>query len=199
MYLIHHGRKNQKWGIMNGPPYPLDQTNKEYKQNQANNEKEDDIKYRPNRYRDEHGRLTDEGKKRYAKELKDNARKKKDNQVKDLDALNDPDEWVRKDIENARDVVNASSDIVREMKKIEQMSSIKKRTMGDYSNISDQELRNRINRIQMERQYNDLINPQTTSKGRVIAQNILEYGGAALAMTASGLGIALSVKKLRGS
>lgn len=24
MYLMHHGRKGQKWGVQNGPPYPLD-------------------------------------------------------------------------------------------------------------------------------------------------------------------------------
>lgn len=23
MYLMHHGRKGQKWGVRNGPPYPL--------------------------------------------------------------------------------------------------------------------------------------------------------------------------------
>lgn len=31
MYLCHHGRKGQEWGVTNGPPYPLDMTNKEYK------------------------------------------------------------------------------------------------------------------------------------------------------------------------
>lgn len=31
MWLIHHGRKGQHWGELNGPPYPLDMTNKEYK------------------------------------------------------------------------------------------------------------------------------------------------------------------------
>lgn len=35
MWLIHHGRKGQHWGEMNGPPYPLDMTNKEYKQKQS--------------------------------------------------------------------------------------------------------------------------------------------------------------------
>ena len=32
-YLAHHGRKGQQWGVTNGPPYPLDLTNKEYKKN----------------------------------------------------------------------------------------------------------------------------------------------------------------------
>ena len=31
MYLMHHGREGMHWYIKNGPPYPLDQSNKEYK------------------------------------------------------------------------------------------------------------------------------------------------------------------------
>lgn len=34
--LYHHGRKGQHWGELNGPPYPLDMTNKEYKKNNLN-------------------------------------------------------------------------------------------------------------------------------------------------------------------
>lgn len=30
-YLAHHGRKGQKWGVRNGPPYPLDRQPKEKK------------------------------------------------------------------------------------------------------------------------------------------------------------------------
>lgn len=28
LYLVHHGIKGQKWGVKNGPPYPLDQNDK---------------------------------------------------------------------------------------------------------------------------------------------------------------------------
>lgn len=31
MELYHHGRKGQHWGVTNGPPYPLDMSNKAYK------------------------------------------------------------------------------------------------------------------------------------------------------------------------
>lgn len=30
-FLIHHGRKGQRWGVQNGPPYPLGMSNKKYK------------------------------------------------------------------------------------------------------------------------------------------------------------------------
>ena len=32
-FLMHHGRKGQQWGVTNGPPYPLDTNNKDYKKN----------------------------------------------------------------------------------------------------------------------------------------------------------------------
>lgn len=32
--LMHYGRKGMRWGVMNGPPYPLGQSNAEYKRNQ---------------------------------------------------------------------------------------------------------------------------------------------------------------------
>ena len=33
--LYHHGRKGQKWGVTNGPPYPLSDTNKTYDRKQS--------------------------------------------------------------------------------------------------------------------------------------------------------------------
>lgn len=32
-WLIHHGIKGQKWGIKNGPPYPIDKSAKKYSRN----------------------------------------------------------------------------------------------------------------------------------------------------------------------
>lgn len=42
--ISHHGRKGQKWGVKNGPPYPLDITNKDYKHMQTS-EKGHKLKY----------------------------------------------------------------------------------------------------------------------------------------------------------
>lgn len=30
-YLAHHGRKGQRWGVRNGPPYPLDRQEQSYR------------------------------------------------------------------------------------------------------------------------------------------------------------------------
>ena len=37
-YLSHHGIKGQKWGVMNGPPYPLGASAKSYSQKKAEKE-----------------------------------------------------------------------------------------------------------------------------------------------------------------
>ena len=116
-----------------------------------------------------------------------------------VEDLNDPDRWVRDDIESARNIANSSKDIVNELRNIERVSgSSKKQKIGDYSHLTDQQLRDYINRANLERQYNDIVNPKTTSRGREITQKVLEYGGATLAMTASSLGIVLSIRKLMG-
>lgn len=64
--------------------------------------------------------------------------------------------------------------------------------------MSDADLRSRINRLNMERQYADFMNSETTSKGRERVKSILSIAGQALAVTSSALGIALSIKKLMG-
>lgn len=68
----------------------------------------------------------------------------------------------------------------------------------DLSSMSDQELRNQINRELLERQYNDVFNQKKVSKGREYAKNILETTGTVLGVTSSALGIALAIKELRG-
>lgn len=224
MWLAHHGVEKMKWGIKNGPPYPLNQTRKEYEKKQdrylnddgslnaagkkrvengflkSNREEEKNPKAGrgENRYVDSEGKLTEAGVKRYSRELKDNARKKKDSRVKDVEELRDPDRWVREDIENVRNVVNSSNDIVKNLKQIERTIPGKKKTNADYSSLTDQEMRNYINRINLERQYDEIVNPQTVSKGRQIVKRIFEYAEPTLAVTASGLGIALAIRKLSG-
>jgi len=224
MWLAHHGVEKMKWGIKNGPPYPLNQTRKEYEKKQdrylnddgslnaagkkrvengflkSNREEEKNPKAGrgENRYVDSEGKLTEAGIKRYSRELKDNARKKKDSRVKDVEELRDPDRWVREDIENVRNVVTSSNDIVRNLKQIERAIPEKKRVMDDYSHLTDKEMRDYINRVNLERQYDEVVNPRTTSRGREYVKKFFEYAEPTLAVTASGLGIALAIRKLSG-
>lgn len=103
-------------------------------------------------------------------------------------------------LEQSKKVVDASSELVRQAKNIERDSRpqpVKKKL--DLSGMSDQQLRDRINRANLEKQYNDLFGEKETvtiSKGRKFAQNALEIGGSALVVTSSVLGIAASIKQI---
>lgn len=102
-YLVHHGIKNQKWGIR--------------------------------RYQNEDGTYTEEGKRRRREE-------------------------VHPDYKRAHD-----------KKKVSQMS--------------DQELRDRNNRLQAERQYKDLTKNRTYEKGKKIVKEALWISGTTVALIAS--------------
>ena len=67
----------------------------------------------------------------------------------------------------------------------------------DLSKMSDEELRVKINRMNMEQQYSSLSTNQV-SKGQAYTRSTLEIAGSALAVTSSVLGIALAVKQLKG-
>lgn len=152
------------------------------------------------RYQDENGDLTEEGKKRYARAKAENARKKKENRLSEED-LRDPEEWVREDIGYANDVVRGAREVVNLGKEIEKASRpAKQYKKVDSSSLSDAELRARINRLNMEKQYSDLMQePEKISNGRKIAKDILEYTGAVLGIASASLGIALAVRKLKNN
>ncbi len=63
--------------------------------------------------------------------------------------------------------------------------------------MSDDELRKAINRLNMEKQYNDLLQSADTSKGRRAVDNILAYTGSTLAIAGSALSIYTTVKGLK--
>lgn len=71
----------------------------------------------------------------------------------------------------------------------------------DLSKMSDQELRDRINRYNLERQYNDIfapvVNPEI-SKGKRIAKKTVKTAGELLGITGSALSVALALKELKG-
>ena len=157
------------------------------------------MKWGVRRYQNKDGTLTPAGEKRYNKDVRDNASKKKENRI-DV-SKPDPNRWAREDISRTKKIVDTSSDLVNKVKSLERETRPKpvKKKM-DLSKMSDQELRQRINRELIERQYNDLFGETESpkiSKGREYASNIINAVGSALGVTGSALGIALAIKELR--
>ena len=158
------------------------------------------MKWGVRRYQNKDGSLTPAGQKRYDQDIQTNLSKKKDNRIDT--SKPDPNRWVREDISRKKKVIDASSDLVKEAKNLERNTrpkSTKKRM--DLSSMSDKELRDRINRELLERQYNDIFGKEEIpkiSKGREYTSKLLDTAGTALTITGSALSIALAIKELKG-
>ena len=150
------------------------------------------------RYQNKDGSLTELGKKRMYREQfdmegKDSGEKKK--------YVADVDRWVRDDMTNAKNIANEGSSAANRLKNISDTASRrsleKRKSQMNLDSMSDKELRDRINRELLERQYRDVFTPKNTSKGKEYLDTVLDYAGPILGVTASALGIALSIKGLR--
>lgn len=100
-------------------------------------------------------------------------------------------------LEKTKKVVDSASNLVNQTKNMNRSSTTKVRP--DLSKMTDKDLRDRITRENLERQYTDLFGKEaaSVSRGKRIMDNVLEYGGSVLAFGSSALGIAMAIKELR--
>lgn len=155
------------------------------------------------RYQNEDGTLTEAGRKRYTRDVRENNAKKKDNRIKDLEETGpDPDRWVKEDLQRSQTTIDQSRELIKGVQNIEkQTRSEPKLQKLDLSNMSDKELRDQINRRLLEQQYTKLyaeVSPAQVSRGREALQNTLEIAGSVLAIASSTVGLALAIKQLKG-
>lgn len=145
------------------------------------------------RFQNKDGTLTELGKKRYDRDTKDLSDKKK------AKATPDPDKWVKEDLNAGRRLSDESANMARKLKEVNDSSMRNQpKSKMDLSKMTDQEMRNRINRELLERQYNDMFAPKKVSKGKEVVSTILTGTAATLGIASSALGIALAIKELRG-
>lgn len=102
-------------------------------------------------------------------------------------------------LSNARTRVDATNNIVREIKNVQTTTGNLRSTVKspDLETMTDAELKDRVNRLNMEQQYSKLTTGQK-SNGEVYARSTLELAGSALAITSSALAIAIAIKQLKG-
>ena len=158
------------------------------------------MKWGVRRYQNKDGTLTPAGKKRYDRDVRENNARKKENRIK----IDGPDasRWAREDLSRAKRSVDSASGLVNKARSLNQesMNKRRKKEILDLSNMTDKELRDRINRADLEKRYNDLFagEQDTVSRGQKRVDDILRVGGNVLAVGSSALGIALAIKELKG-
>lgn len=161
------------------------------------------MKWGVRRYQNKDGSLTPAGKKRSASrrtsDMSDEeitAKLKRYNLEKAYDKM-EKESGKNSKMEKTKKVMDASSNLVNQAKSLSKNSQAKPKM--DLSSMTDQQLRERINRANLERQYNDLFGSEaaTVSKGRQFINNTLDVAGTVLAIGSSSLGIALAIKDLK--
>lgn len=167
--LYHHGILGQKWGRR--------------------------------RFQNSDGSLTAAGKKRYGGNNLSSDEKKKF--VQD----NATEKAYRKAVADnsktkfAKNVVDETQRVVQRAKQMsdESLKNGTRKVKLDLSNMTDGEMREKINRELLERQYNSLFAPEvsTVSKGQKILNDTLSVAGNVLTVGSSALAIALAIKSLK--
>ena len=169
-YIIHWGIPGMKWGVR--------------------------------RYRNKDGTLTAAGQRRYDRDKRDNDSKKKENKINLDNRDANANRWVKEDLTRSRNLVRESSNLVGDIDKFEKATrglGNKKTKRMDLSSMSDKQMRDKINRELLERQYNQVFNDDANAhRGREIVNNTLAVVGATLGIASSSLGIALAIKELKG-
>lgn len=90
---------------------------------------------------------------------------------------------------------SSSSGIINSVSNISKTASSKKYD-NSLSQMSDQELNKRLNRLNMEKNYKTLLSEKRTSRGATYAKEALSIVGNVAAITASVATTAIAVKKL---
>ena len=102
---------------------------------------------------------------------------------------------AKKKVEAANTIVNESQNINRKVSGRKQRK-MQKQQVQNAKAMTDQELRERVNRLNMEQQYARL-SAEQMSAGKVNVDRVLSEVGTVVALTNSVLAIALAVQKLK--
>lgn len=130
------------------------------------------MKWGVRRFQNSDGSLTADGKKRYSGDnLKD----------------------IQKQVNQGRNVVDG----VKKTKAKAAEKRTEKKIKDDLSQMSDKELRDIVNRLNMEERYMQVMKSRDVQVGKSKADKILDYAGTALTIGSSALSIMIAIKELQ--
>lgn len=130
------------------------------------------MKWGVRRFQNSDGSLTAEGRKRYESE----------------------------DIRNMQKQVDKGKNVVDGVKRSKAKAAEKrteKKIKDDLSRMSDQELRDIVNRLNMEERYMQVMKTRDVQIGKSRVDKILDYAGTALTIGSSALSIMIAIKELQ--
>ena len=131
------------------------------------------------RFQNKDGSLTVKGRQRYSTEVMVESKKL---------------------LDTANEAVGKGKNISNEIGKVAQKEFDKKynkEIKRSLSEMSDAELRNIVNRLNMEERYMQVMQSRAPKLGKNKVDEILDYAGGALAIASSALGIILAIKELK--
>lgn len=149
------------------------------------------MKWGVRRYQNKDGTLTPAGQKRYNNDIHDLSEEK----AKKYKA--NPDKWVSDDLKSSRKLADETTGLTNKLKSaVDNDIRNTPKTKMDLSEMTDQQMRDEINRAILEKQYNDMFAPQKSTRGREIVSSVLETTGTVLGIGSSALGIAIAIRQL---
>lgn len=194
--LYHYGTKGMKWGVRRYQNQDGSLTNagkKRYRDARDEFDRKRDAKRREKEQSKSANKAQDTelAKRLMREELKDAKLKNEYNKL-----TTGPDK-INSTLQKSKNVADDAAQLANKLKNVTD-KSIKNqpKTRMDLSGMSDKELRDRINRELLERQYNDVFNPPTVSKGKETASKVFEVAGDIIVVAGSAAGLALSIRKL---
>jgi len=223
-FIEHHGIKGQKWGLRR---YQYEDGSLTAEGRARYNNSKDSYKYDPknpdaikdwekkNLYK-ENGKYYYTNKKGEKTLYKTNINELDDKEIKDLKSRVEAENSIAKmeaDIQKReydkglKDATQGSKDSQAVLDSSARVLDATVRALPtgnghyerkDYSNLSDQELRNRISRIQLEESYGRLSGDTKYIKsGSEKAREILQTAGAIVAIGASAAGLAYTISEIK--
>lgn len=130
------------------------------------------MKWGVRRFQNSDGSLTADGKKRYSGDnLKD----------------------IQKQVNQGKNVVDG----VKKTRAKAAEKQTEKKIRDDLSKMSDQELRDIVNRLNMEERYMQVMKSRDVVTGKSKVDKILDYAGTALTIGGSALSIMVAMKELQ--
>ena len=149
------------------------------------------------RYQNEDGSLTNAGKKRYGTSENFEKQYPADKKKSDISAINSGREATR----NAKEINRNLKEIEREKtsKKQKQVNKqVEEAARDNAKRMSDQELREAVNRLNMEENYTRMMaNRNYVDVGESAASKFMDKAAKALVVTEAALSIALIVRQLK--